>query len=302
MKEQNKGVLFGFGSSVFNSTVHISSKYLLQFVNQPTFLAIWFVLATIPNLIIALLTRKTKLFLDLKLYWKAGLIIALTNVVASAMFFTSIRFNGPAPTAFLAKLDVIFVVILSFLFLKEKLNRNELIGISIALLGAVMFSFVAVNFTPWYLFGVLAGLGIAVNSLFARHYTQKISVWTLQLFRTGISGAIYLTFALVTGYFLMPELNILLLAFVGAFLSAVVGIGFLYSALKRLRASIVTMIRNFDPFLVAIYAYPIFGTFPTLKEWAGGLLIIIGVTVTILAMNKDSNKIYKKSGDAKVHG
>jgi len=301
MKKQNIGLLSAFGSSAFISTNNVISKYLFQFLNQPTLMSLWFGFATLFSILIGIYSDKKKLVRGLRTHWKAGLVIAVTNIAAAAAFFTSIKILGPSPTAFFSKLDIIFIAMLGFIFLKEKLNAKEILGMSIAVVGVFVFAFSSEQLSANSYLGPTMALAIAVNTLFARVYTRKASVAVLQIYRITLTALFITGFAFLTGSFTLPETKFILLAATGALLSAVIGIGLYYSALKRIKASIAALIRNLDPFLVALYAYPIFHTFPSLKEWAGGIIIITGVTITILAMN-NHNKIYKKAKAPVSHG
>ncbi len=297
MKEHNKGILFGFGASVFNSTFTVSTKYLLKFLNQPTLMSLWFMTASVMLFFVAVYSRKRQLFGDLKLHWKAGLVLGITNLMGAALFFTSVRIIGPSPAAFLAKFDIVFIVILGFIFLKEKLNYRELAGIAVAVAGGFIFAFSSASLSRYSYIGLLAALAISTNTLFARFYTQNIPISVLQLYRTAITATGFLGFALIGGYFIFPETKVLLLVSVAALLSAVIGVGLYYSALKRIKAPLAAIIRNLDPFFVIIYAYPLFHTFPTLRQLIGGIVIIVGVTITILAMNRSYKKLYKNTGE-----
>ncbi len=300
MREHSEGILFGFGSSVFNSTFTVTTKYLMKFMNQPTLMSLWFMSASVMLFFASLYSRKKKLLGDLKLHWKAGVVIGLTNLTAAALMFTSVRMIGPSPTAFLAKLDVVFIALLGFLFLREKLNYKELTGIIIAVAGGFVFAFSSESLTATSYIGALAAFAIGTNTLFARLYTQNIPISVLQLYRTSITAAGFLGFALIGGYFALPETKLIFLAAGGALLSAVIGISLYYSALKRIKAPFAAIIRNLDPFFVAIYAYPLFHSFPTLRQWVGGIIILSGVTITILAMNSNYSKIYKKTGETQT--
>ncbi len=300
MREHSKGILLGFTGSVFSSTFTVSTRYLMQFMNQPTLMSLWFMSASVMLFLASLYSRKKRLLGDLKLHWKAGVVIGLTNLAAAALMFTSVRIIGPSPTAFLAKLDVIFIVLLGFLFLREKLNYKELAGVMVAVSGGFIFAFSSGSLAAASYIGVLAALAIGINTLFARFYTQNIPISVLQLYRVAITAAGFLGFALLGGYFILPETRFIFLAAGGALLSAVIGIGLYYSALKRIKAPFAAILRNLDPFFVAIYAYPLFHTFPTLRQWAGGLVIIAGVTITILEMNSNYSKIYKKTGETQT--
>lgn len=301
MKQHDIGLLSAFGSSAFLSTHNIISRYLFQFLNQPTLMSLWFLFAAPFSVLVGIYSDKKQLVANLRNHWKAGLIIAATNIAAAVAFFTSIKILGPSPTAFFSKLDIIFIVILGSIFLKEKLNAKEILGISIAAAGGFVFAFSSEHLSANSYLGLIMALAIAVNTLFARIYTQNASVAVLQIYRIALTAFFITGFAVLTGSFALPEAKFILLAATGALLSAVIGVGLYYSALKRIKASIAALIRNLDPFLVALYAYPIFHTFPSLREWTGGIIIITGVTITLLAMNSH-NKLYKKAKASVSHG
>ena len=292
MRQSALGVLCGVGSAVFASGFYVAAGYLSQFMSLPTLLSVWFTWGLLMTLCIGAFLEKKDLASKIAVHWKAGLITGAANIITAAAFFASVSVIGPTETAFIGKLEIVFVVFLAFIFLRERLNPGEIAGIALALAGGLVFAFSTDELSANSYLGVIAAMALAVNILFARRYAQKKPIIILKIWRTGVSAAAFTLFALLTASYSLPEPGIIAIAGAGALTVSVIAVGLHYMALKRLKAPVVSIIASFDPILVAIYSYPLFGTLMTAREWAGGVMIIAGVAITVLNMGHSKN--YKR--------
>ncbi|MBI2664305.1 DMT family transporter [Candidatus Woesearchaeota archaeon] len=288
-----KGIILSVASSFFIGTNNVISKYLLQHLNILSLISVWFAFAAIINLLVAAYANRKKFVQEAISSKKAGLIIGLSNIASAGTFFASIHLLGPAPTAFFLKLEVIFLVLLGYLFLKEKLNLWEIAGMITAIAGGFVYAFSSAELSANAYVAVISALAIAINTILIRHYVQKHSITILQAYRTLITALVFSLAAISTKQLQIPAASLIALAAIGSVLSAVIGVGLHYSSLKHIKAALSGIIRNLDPVVVTAYAYLLFGTSPGLQEWIGGAIILAGVTLTVVSMSR--NKLYKSA-------
>jgi len=70
--------------------------------------------------------------------------ISILSAVGSILWAYGIIFVGPNNLAFILQLTTVFIVIMGFLFLKERFTRLEFVGIIIAIGGALIMIGVAI--------------------------------------------------------------------------------------------------------------------------------------------------------------
>lgn len=78
-----------------------------------------------------------------------------------------------------------------------------------------------------------------------------------------------------------PDSNEIIYLAAGSLLGPILGMFFLFTALKHVKSTQVSLIKNSQPFLVVIFSYIFLGTGITLSQLGAGSLIIIGISLMI---------------------
>ncbi len=302
LPDKTKGYLLTFIGILAMSNVFIFSKAALQEIKLPQFGFYWFLMGFLLNLILAV---NLKAFKILKNFSKKDygllLIFGILEVISTTVFFMAIRtMPNPGIVAFMSNLGPVFVLILGFLILKERFNWVELVGIFITLAAAFLLSYNPkwVHLNEMFIKG--SGLVLIFTSLFAvMSILMKINVVHFSPVILALNRTFFLfMFALIV--LLIQDLsfkipwsaakNIALGAFLGPFLTALVG---LY-ALKYIEVSRKSILSSTKGLFVLIGSYLYFGKFPTELQIIGGILSIIGVSLIItgksMLKNQSKNK------------
>ncbi|MEH6633571.1 MAG: EamA family transporter [Halopseudomonas aestusnigri] len=82
-----------------------------------------------------LLTKKPKILLRVLKSWRAAIWVGLTGMLGSAGWFTAMTLENAAHVRTLGQVELIFTLIIGYVFFKERLSRKELIGISLITAG-----------------------------------------------------------------------------------------------------------------------------------------------------------------------
>lgn len=226
-----------------------------------------------------------KIFIDNK---KGILITSLTMSIGSSLWFYMIARFGASTTSFMENFVLIFSILLGTLFLKEKLNLFEVIGVALCLIGSIILSMK--NFVPLWdqiLIGILTYIFISLYSFFVRIYCTNIPSFVFNFFRMWIMLLVFGILNFSFGSLILPSINILILALI----AGISGIVFCMSAIiqshKYLQISNINAFYSICPVFVSIASFLVFKEIPGIQKVIGGLIIILG-SVIIVGFRKEN--------------
>ncbi len=291
--DKTKGYLFVFISVIAVSNVYIFSKAAMNSVNFSQFGALWFFFAMVWNFLLFGLSQKLRKEISINRKNLPYLIIlGLLELVSTALFFYAIKLTkNPAIVSFVGNIGPIYVIILGYLFLKERFTKGEFMGMLLTLAGAIVLNY-KYDFS-WHQF-IFEGTGIifissfvfAVGTVLAKKKIKDIHPWLLTINRIiFIFSGFLILFFVKHQTLIIPEkafFNIILGSLLGPFLAVLAG----YYAFKYLKISKISIIGTFKSFLILIASYFFFGVMPMLYQIAGGILMITGVVVITLSKAK----------------
>lgn len=223
--------------------------------------------------------------------WK-NLVFPILGGTASALdhsfWGTSINLTSVANATLLNNVSPLWVALIAWLILKEKLGKSFWVGLVAVLLGASMVLGTTFMAKPDFLLGdVLALISSVFYALFFLATSKgRQLLSTLQyLFVMTLTAAFWLFLASrlfdypLSGYSAQTNITFLLAAVISQF-----GAYFLISySLGRLSASVVTPTMVAQPVLTALLAIPITGEKLILGQGLGGLVTLFGIYLINIA-------------------
>jgi drug/metabolite transporter (DMT)-like permease len=293
MKPEWKGYLGVFVSVLAMSNVYIFSKSALRELSLSQFGVYWFGIALLLNIVYLLISRKYKELLSINKQQIFILIkLGFIEVIATTGFFAAIKImENPATVSFLANIGPVYVTLLGFWILKEKLSRYEIFGGALTLLGAFIISYKPNwNLSDNFILGLMI-IGsytfiFALGKVLSKKHIAKFNPSIL-----SINRVIFLLIFSLIIFFLQEEsftisnkalLNIFMGASLGPLLAALAG----YYAIQFIPASKASLLGTFKGFLILITSYIYFGIFPLWYQVFGGTLTVLGVVLITLTKQK----------------
>jgi drug/metabolite transporter (DMT)-like permease len=257
----------------------VVSKMLVIEVGARFAPALWFGSGAILTLMWLLLKRGLHpglLLAHLRVYVLVGVLVG----IAGLLWFTAMDLVGPNIVSFLSQFQVMFGVLLGFLFLRERLNNTALVGIVFAALGALMVTHGSEQYLQTSALLVLfSSLCVALANTVVKYHIATLDTLHLLLCR-NISAA------LVAGLYLVTRqggtvcsLRALGLAVVGSTLGVVLFNFWRYSALQYIDLAKVSGFATFNPLVVICLSYLILHMTLTPLQFVGGGLTIGGITL-----------------------
>jgi RarD protein len=272
--------------SLMASGTHLVAKVVVYAVDAPTLTLIRCLVSVIGmGLLLLMSGRRPRLRReDLGLV----LILSLLAIPVNQFFFLyGIRYTTAANAALLYATTPALVLLLSRVFLGERLTRRKLLGVAIAFSGVVM---VILERGPdagmQYVYGNLvifiAVIAWSTYTVYGKRLIAKygpigassitLMIGTLMFLPIGILPALQFPYGTLST---ANWLQILYLGLVTSVLAYVLW----YFALGRIEAGKVALFTNLQPILTTVLAVILLGQSLTLLFVIGGVVVLAGVVV-----------------------
>lgn len=268
-------------------------KYLANFVDFWTQNFLRYaatIIIFLPILIFSIRTRKVNSSI-----WRKALLPAIPNISAQCLWAAAFYYINPAFMSLLSQSQILWTMAFSMILFADERpllkSKRFLAGLLAAMVGLVGIIVLKEDFTARAsVIGIVITLAWAVNwSLY--------SIATKIAFKTIDSAA---GFAVVSLYTLLPLailafifgrpaqcLSMSLPAWIYLLISAVSSIAIAhscyYAAIKRVGATIPSLVILALPFLILLVSHIVFGETLSLGQWLFGILLIGGAAIAIQA-------------------
>ncbi len=286
MQNRTKGYLLALISTLAMANVFIFSKAALNEVHLFQFGLYWYGMALIWLSLYYLINKRVRPSLRIPRRDILRLsVIGLLELAGTIFFFLAIdTMENPAMVSFLSNLTPLLITLMGFLFLHERYNRLEMLGIILTLGGAFIISYRNPGGGEgWLRKGTglvfMSSLIYAAAFILAKRYITRLNPLVLATTRVVFLGVFMLAALTVSGRsFLIPQkalFNIALGSFLGPFLTGIT----MYSAIKYIEASRTSVINSAKGFFVLMGALVYFGLVPGVWQIWGGVLTVAGVVL-----------------------
>ncbi|MBD0266440.1 MAG: DMT family transporter [Tolypothrix sp. T3-bin4] len=240
--------------------------------------------------------------------WVSLTIVAiLSGALAPGLIFQALALTGVNNVILVGRLEPPLILALSVWLLRERVNIWEFIGAIAAFVGVILTIILQSPTEAMINMGgfglgigeILAALGavaIATSTIIGKKYLSQIPLGIYSIFRTALGTVIFFLIALVlygSEHFadvLSPFLWQWMFLYGG--LIVVLGQSFWIKGLKTSTVSMASLVSTFSPIAGILSAYLILGEAPTLPQYIGGSLILVGIFLSQLGIwRKTSSRV-----------
>lgn len=302
-RAQLLAVLALIASMIIWSVSGIAIKHALAVLPPFTMIIFRFTPAVLLMLIIGLLCRKSHLFglqrlekKDIPLFLLAGFCQPFLYYLLETFSYRAL--NSPTVAEALLSTAPLLSPLFAALLLRERVTRNNLIGIVISTIGMLMLILVgSKSFAIGNYWGVLlafAAVSAAVmdtvimrkipahyGPLTIIFYAQLVSLLffiPIWLWREGVGAVQALDFSQLSTINSQLSIALLCVAYLTIFASVIAFILFCY-ALRRVGVTSANAFNNIRPAFTALWMLLFFGEQLPVAKWIGMILIIFGLFV-----------------------
>jgi drug/metabolite transporter (DMT)-like permease len=211
------------------------------------------------------------------------LLVTGTAATASLLLWTwSLSETGVANVALLSNLNPIFVGLAGYFLFGQKFDRRFVIGLVLAIAGAVAFELSEAQFSADQLQGdalaFISAVFIATYLILIEKLQGRFSTSTIMMWRCGITTTFLLPLLPFIEDRLFPQTqNGWLLIIFQALFCQVLGQGLLAYSLSKLSSGVVAITLLLEPIIASIFAWFIFGEQITLADWICFVVVLGGV-------------------------
>lgn len=221
-----------------------------------------------------------------------GLILSFIHILGSALgiglFWIGMQHASTAVASVLLRIEILFVIVLGFLFLLERFSKLQWLGFILTLAGIIIIRSTPLDVDSRGLVLLLgSALSFATSLVAGKLAMQVVSIQLLMLIRGWMIAAMLS----VTWYMLWPQLPVLdspgwLWLFVSALAGPFLARNNYMLAVTYLPASQVVLLNQAQPIYAALLGYILNAEVPGWGILFGGLAIICGNIVLILSRDR----------------
>lgn len=276
--------MFLICSAFFTSFSYIFGKAINNQLGPGTTVFFWFFGAFLcSSLFIILLPSQRLEMRELRRYFPIFVYSSILTAVGAALWIASIWIIGPPLTSFLMKSQTLFTLMLGFIFLGERLNRWELVGIVITIFGAVIVSYQKEGYLLMgTLLALISAFFYSILSFLIKKVAQDLNMLTVASLRAlGVSIVVFI-YLTVTGTFEIPSLLDVLFMTLGGISGAFVAKTSQFQSIKLLDVSRSTAVMPLESLFVVLFSYLFFGDLPSFVKLTGGVCIVTGVVFLVI--------------------
>lgn len=283
------GYLFLIGTALFTAISYAFGRAVDRDFDAESTIFFWFGGALIFSFItVLLLPDQRQEVRNIGKYWKIFLYTSVFTSIGAVLWIISIRLIGIPLTSFLLKAQTLFALMLGMIFLGERLNRGEAVGVVVTIAGGII---VAYQREVSLIIGTFTALGAALFysliSFVVKKVAQRLNMLMVANMRTLGVTVFLLVYLLVTGTLELPTRPIeYLYIILGGTSGALIAKACQFQAIKLIDVSRTTAVLPLESIFVILFSYYIFDEIPSLVKLLGGAMIIIGVIFLVLFRGK----------------
>ncbi|MBS7634346.1 DMT family transporter [Candidatus Bathyarchaeota archaeon] len=272
------GILFGILAGAMWAIEAVLGKILLSSLSFMQIAASEAFFATIISLIYVLLSGES-LKCEVSSLRDILLVGFLGSVLAPMAYFLGLSWTLAVNATLLAHLQPLFVSVLGFIFLNEKIWRNDIIGGLMIGFAAILITSRSIENLMALRFGnlgdvvvLLATLCWAMAAIPGKRLTKVAESALIVVYRFLVASAVFLPLLLVSNQLVVEYIY-------QAVLGMIAGLGYIfyYEGLKRVKASQVALTELSSPFFTAILAWSILGEYLAMMQIIGAVLLFSGL-------------------------
>lgn len=289
-----------FMSMLFWGSSFVLTKYLLDSFPPISLIFFRLFLSSVIFVIMGLFVYKKKFFIP-KSVWGLFVVLSLFEPVIYFIFETySLKWSDPSVVSVIISTIPLFIAVVAYYFLKEKLTRINFIGAAISVMGILIMLFPSLMSANMNLLGILFAFGAVLSAVGYNYVLQKIPseyppllvitwqnlialiIFTPLLFLTNSSQALSAQFQNL----FVPS-NLIPLLLLAVFCSSFAFMFYLY-ALRLIGTARTSIFSNLIPAVTAVLSFAWLSEQITWNKVLGILVVLLGIT--LVQMKNEARK------------
>lgn len=230
-------------------------------------------------------------FEKFKKHWKVVLVLSITGVACfNTLVYIGVYYTTSINASLMNSLTPIFIYILSFLFLKSRVTRNQLIGTFISFIGVIFIlsggkveNIINFSFNVGDSIVLVAVLCWSIYSLLIKQYANELPGFSTFLVTIAIGALLLFPFSVIELVTSEIGINwsiktISAIFYVGILASVVAFLSWNYGVVQ-IGANRASIFLNLIPVFASLFATLFLGERLMIAQIVGGIAVISGVLI-----------------------
>ena len=302
-------VIFGAANAITRKLTELGASNLIDGRNPVSFCNVLFIGNLIAFILLLIIYQRQWRWQNLKqISFKSWLVLTLVavlgTVIVPTLIFTALAITNVNNVVLIGQIDTPLVLALSVWLLKSRVNKWVIWGAIISFIGVTLTvllrspeagesSVMSMTLGRGELLTIIAAIFKAVANLISKVSLREIPLGIFSVFRMFLGTIIF--FVLASWLYGMEHFIDVASPFLWQWMllySAVIVVGgqlLWFSGLKLSSASEVSLATAFNPIAGILAAYFILGEAPTIAQYIGGTIILLGIAfnqIGVLHLNK----------------
>ena len=280
-KKQLWGIELNLVSLLFSSISPVLNKFSLTSLSPVVGGIFTSAFAAIFTFATILITHQHVSLTNLKSLWLW--LLGGTNAIGIILQYIALSTLSPITVTLIARMYLVYVFFLSYIFLKEKITKWDYLAIILCILGSFFISGSRLQFSD-NLLGLICAfiypLMYAANNIVAKYLVSDEEPNNVLFFNHFTSALLLFCYALITGTsFSHISSQAVAFNFGGAFFNGFMSLLLFYTSLQFITAGKANIVRAFGPVIVIIYSSFFFPVQVTPSLVLGAILVILASTI-----------------------
>ena len=284
MKYPLRGYIFLVGTAFFTALSYVFGKAVNKDLNPETVIFFWFFGAFFFSIFAVMLipSQRTELRY-LRNYVTIFVLSSIVTAIGAALWIISLRTIGPPLTSFLMKSQTLFSLLLGIMFLGERLNKGETIGIMLTIAGGVIVAYQEEGYLILGTFmALLSAFFYSLLSFLVKKFAQDLNMLTVANLRALGVAIVVFVYLIITERFQAPGLRDLVFMAFGGLTGAYIAKASQFQSIKLLDVSHSTAVMPLESLFVVLFSYFLFHDLPSVIKLIGGAGIVMGVVFLVI--------------------
>lgn len=312
-------LIFAAANAIVRKLTVLGSQNLIDGRNPISFCNVLFVGNLCALLVLILLNRRQLNFSYFRQLsrrdWLSILVVAILSVaIAPAATFAALEKTTVTNVVLIGRIEPPLFLALSVWLLRERINAWKIAGAIVSLSGVfviVLLQTIWENIMSPNIFatigvgGIYAAIGaiaLAFSSIISKTRLARVTLGVFMVFRTML-GAVFFFFTALILYgseHFMDVLSPFLWQWMLIYGAVIIACGqfFWFKGLKSSNSSTISIASAFNPVAAVLAAYLILGEVPTLSQYIGGVVILLGIVMSQIGNLQQPNRAKAKTIEA----
>jgi drug/metabolite transporter (DMT)-like permease len=287
MNRQLRADLMLLMITVFWGASYILTKLALDVLQPFNLTALRFIIGFIAA---AAVFYKNVIRADMKTI-KYSLILAIILLGVFVTMTYGLQYTTASNSGFLVSLTVVFIPIISAVFLKQKIEKKVLLGVCIAPIGIALLTLSSqLTVNSGDILCIICAVLFAAHVVVTGVYTQRVDSIALGVLQLGFVGLFSLVVAMFTETVILPDTAVSWASILSlSILCTAVGYIVQTTAQQYTSAAHTGLILALEPVFSAIFAYLVLGELLSLKGYIGASILLLSVLIAEVDFKKKDN-------------